>query len=285
MRAASSSVYRLPGATWSTPDRFSVVAVARDDLGGAERAVRLAGHEQPGASAGPAREQALCCSEFGKHPMPIRAIILASLVAIIPLDALARDHGEKRDPNSITALVVHTIGGPACVANTVRFMPIPKRDDDAQFWQRFLKIAPNTEAHYVIGRNGAEAQVMPLTEIANHTVGINDVSIGIELVHRGDGIEPFEEPQVTKLIEVIKDIRQEFPKISISNIVAHSDIDQRTCSCGEKPYHRRQDPGANFPMQRVIDAVRTPSDGEYGPSSLPRLVGPAPTRACASYRH
>ncbi len=213
-------------------------------------------------------------------PPPMRLIILASLVAIVPLGALARDHGEKRDTGSITALVVHTVGGPACIASTVQFRPIAKRDDDAQFWQKILKTARN-EAHYVIGRNGTAAQVMPPTDIAYHTAGINDVSIGIELVHRGDGIERFEEPQIVKLIERIKEIRQQFPKISISNIVMHSDIDQRTCYCGGKPYHRRQDPGANFPMQRVIDAVRVPSDGDYGPSSLPRLTGPAPARACA----
>jgi hypothetical protein len=206
------------------------------------------------------------------------------LVAIAPFDASGRDHGAKRGPESVTALVVHTVGGPACIANTVQFRPIPKRDDDTQFWQRFLKTARNADAHYVIGRNGTVAQVMAPTEIAYHTVGVNDVSIGIELVHRGDGMEPFEEPQVVKLIEQIKEIRQQFPKISLSNIVTHSDIDQRTCSCGGKPYHRRQDPGANFPMQRVIDAVRLPSDGEYGPSSLPRLTGPAPARACANYR-
>ena len=198
----------------------------------------------------------------------MRLIILASLVAIVPLAALARDHGEKRDTGSITALVVHTVGGPACIASTVQFRPIAKRDDDAQFWQKILKTARN-EAHYVIGRNGTAAQVMPPTDIAYHTVGINDVSIGIELVHRGDGIEPFEEAQIVKLIGLIQEIRRQFPKISISNIVMHSDIDQRTCSCGGEPYHRRQDPGANFPMERVIDAVRVPSDGDYVPSSLP----------------
>jgi hypothetical protein len=208
---------------------------------------------------------------------------VAALVAIAPLGASAREHGAKREPDGITALVVHTVGGPACVFNTVQFRPISKRDDDTQIWQRFLKGKRNAEAHYVIGRNGTVAPVMPPTEIAYHTVGINGVSIGIELVHRGDGTEPFEEPQITKLIELIKEIRQQFPKISLSNIVAHSDIDQRTCACGGKPYHRRQDPGANFPMQRVIDAVRLPGDGEYGPSSLPRLTGPAPARACASY--
>ena len=213
-------------------------------------------------------------------PPPMRLIILVSLVAMISLGALARDHGEKRDTGSITALVVHTIGGPACIGNTVQFKPIAKQRDDAQFWQKILKIARN-EAHYVIGRNGSAAQVMPPTDIAYHTAGINDVSIGIELVHRGDGIEPFEEPQIVKLIELINEIRQQFPNISISNIVMHSDIDQRTCPCNGKPYRRRQDPGANFPMQRVIDAVRLPSDGDYGPSSLPGLTGPAPARACA----
>jgi N-acetylmuramoyl-L-alanine amidase len=219
--------------------------------------------------------------QIRQTPPPMRHIILASLVAIMPLGVLARDHGERRDTGSITALVVHTVGGPACIANTVQFRPIAQREDDAQFWQKILKTARN-EAHYVIGRNGTAAKVMPPTDIAYHTVGINDISIGIELVHRGDGIEPFEEPEIVKLIELIREIRRQFPKISISNIVGHSDIDQRTCSCGGKPYRRRQDPGANFPMQRVIDAVRVPSDGDYGPPSLPRLTGPAPARACAN---
>jgi N-acetyl-anhydromuramyl-L-alanine amidase AmpD len=213
--------------------------------------------------------------------MAIRLTLLAGLLAASTLDAFARDHGEKRHPDSITALVVHTVGGPACIANTVQFRPILERDDDAQVWRKILEKAPNADAHYIIGRNGIALQVMLPTEIAYHTVGINGVSIGIELVHRGDGIEPFDETQIAKLIELIREIRQQFPNISISNIVGHNDIDQRTCLCGGKPYHRRQDPGVNFPMQRVIDAVRAPGDGAYGLSSLPRLTGPAPTRSCA----
>jgi N-acetylmuramoyl-L-alanine amidase len=214
-------------------------------------------------------------------PMAIRLTMLAWLLAASALDAFARDHGEKRHADSITALVIHTVGGPACTAKTVKFEPIPIRDDDAQFWRKILKKDPN-DAHYIIGRNGIALEVMLPTEIAHHTVGINDVSIGIELVHRGDGIEPFEETQIAKLIELIREIRQQFPNISVSNIVRHSDIDQRTCLCGGKPYRRRQDPGANFPMQRVINAVRAAGDGEYGQSSLPRLTGLAPTRSCAN---
>jgi N-acetylmuramoyl-L-alanine amidase len=213
--------------------------------------------------------------------MAIRLAILAWLLAASPLDAFARDHGEKRQSDSIAAVIVHTVGGPACNAGTVQFRPIPVRDDDAQVWRQILQKAPN-DAHYVIGRNGIALPVLLPTEIAYHTVGINGVSIGIELVHRGDGIEPFEEAQITRLIELIRELRQQFPGIAITNIVGHSDIDQRTCVCGGKPYRRRQDPGVNFPMQRVIDAVRMPGDGEYSRSFLPRLAGPAPARSCAN---
>ena len=65
----------------------------------------------------------------------------------------------------------------------------------------------------MIGRAGDVRQVMPFTEIARHTVGVNDVSIGIELVHRGDGAEPFEEAQIAALIRTIKDIRAQFSTI------------------------------------------------------------------------
>lgn len=215
--------------------------------------------------------------------MLVKLMIAALTLAILPFEALARDHGKPRDPNSIVAIVIHSVGGPACVADSVQFKPIPKRDDDSEFWQRVLKAAPNAEAHYVIGRAGIRAKVMPLTEIANHTVGINPVSVGIELIQRGDGIEPFEEPQILTLIETIRELRRQFPNIPLANIVAHSDIDQRTCSCGKVTYRRRQDPGANFPMERVLKEVRVVGDVEVDMSTLPRLLGSAPKSACATY--
>jgi N-acetylmuramoyl-L-alanine amidase len=212
------------------------------------------------------------------------ALVLAavSILAMISTGAqtFARDHGKIRDPNTITAIVIHTVGGPACISNAVRFRPIPYRDDDAQFWQRVLKAAPRADAHIVIGRNGKRADVLPITQVANHTYGANTTSIGIELVHRGDGAEAFSEPQIVKLIEVIKQIRQQYPLIRLENIVAHSDIDQRTCPCNGVIYRRRQDPGANFPMDRVLKDVQLPSDEDGRSSSLPPFTGAAPRSAC-----
>jgi N-acetyl-anhydromuramyl-L-alanine amidase AmpD len=198
------------------------------------------------------------------------------------IQTLARDHGNIRDPNTIRAIVIHTVGGPACISNAVRFRPIPERDDDAEFWRRAMRSAPSADAHIVIGRTGNKADVIPITQIANHTYGANATSIGIELVHRGDGNEPFRESQILKLIEVIKELRHRHRLISIENIVTHSDIDERTCSCGGAIYRRRQDPGANFPMDRMLKEVRLPTDEKSRPSSLPRFTGAAPKSACVT---
>jgi N-acetylmuramoyl-L-alanine amidase len=196
--------------------------------------------------------------------------------------AAARHHGRHRDAKTITAIVIHSIGGPACIAHKVQYRPIRFREDDAEFWRRILAAAPSADAHYVIGRTGQLAEVMPTTEIAYHTVGVNDVSIGIELVNRGDGQDPYPEAQIIRLIDLIKTLRQRYPAIPIENIVTHGDIDQRTCLCAHKTYRRRVDPGVNFPIQRVLKEVRQPGDVGQHPTSLPHLVGPAPARACST---
>jgi N-acetyl-anhydromuramyl-L-alanine amidase AmpD len=206
--------------------------------------------------------------------------VLAGVLAVA--HAFARDHGTERDPSNITAIVIHTVGGPACIAGMVQFRMVPQRDDDAEFWRQVLRSAPIADAHYVIGRTGNKADVLPFTQIANHTVGINPISIGIELVHRGDGVEPFEEAQIIALIDLAKEIRRQYPAIPIENIVTHSEIEQRTCSCEGINYRRRQDPGANFPIERVIRELRVANDTANNASSLPRLTGLAPDTACVT---
>jgi N-acetylmuramoyl-L-alanine amidase len=204
--------------------------------------------------------------------------ILPLVAALMLTAASAREHGRERPPGSIVAIVIHAVGGPACIGGAVRFLPIAARDDDAVFWRKVLTGAKN-DVHFVIGRGGTRLPVIPVTEIANHTVGINDVSIGIELINRGDGHEPFSGAQISNLIELIKELRGQFPAIPIENIVAHSDMDQRTCPCGGSTYRRRQDPGANFPMAKVIEAVQRPDETHAGPP-LPHLSGAAPKSAC-----
>jgi N-acetylmuramoyl-L-alanine amidase len=205
--------------------------------------------------------------------------LLPLVAALMVTAAPAREHGRERPPASVVAIVIHAVGGPACFGGAVHFHPIQQRDDDAAFWRKVLIGAPQNDVHFVIGRSGTRLPVIPMTEIANHTVGVNDVSIGIELVNRGDGQDPFPEAQISSLIELIREIRSQHPAISVGNIVAHSDIDQRTCACGGVAYRRRQDPGAAFPMAKVIEAVQRPDEAATDPP-LRRLTGHAPRSAC-----
>jgi N-acetylmuramoyl-L-alanine amidase len=209
---------------------------------------------------------------------PRRIVCAVVLIALSgPGAASAREHGTPRQPNSITAIVIHAVGGPACVAGAVRFVP---DINDTAYWDRYLRQSPTTDAHYVIGRSGDRLQVIPELEIANHTEGLNEISIGIELVNRGDGIDPFADAQIAKLIETILDLRRRY-QIPLENIVAHSDMDQRTCVCAGVPYRRRQDPGPKFPMERVLKEVRLSAAETAGQFSLPPpLTGPAPADRC-----
>jgi N-acetyl-anhydromuramyl-L-alanine amidase AmpD len=164
----------------------------------------------------------------------------------------------------------------------VLFRPISNRDDDADFWQQALLRAPTADAHFVIGRSGSIRPVIPPKEIANHALGVNDVTIGIEMVNRGDSAEPFPAEQIKSLIGLIRDLRGEFPGITIENIVRHSDVDQRICECGQATYNRRQDPGSNFPFEEVLQSVKESRD-EPKRTTLPRLTGPAPQASCAGH--
>jgi hypothetical protein len=211
-----------------------------------------------------------------------RISIVLAITLIFSSVVSARQCGKLRDPSTIATIVLHTIGGPACVRGLVEFAPIARREDDATFWRNVMRAAPEADAHFVIGRTGALAEGINITQIANHTVGANEFSIGIELVHRGDGVEPFEEAQILRLIQLIKELRLQFPKIKLSNITRHSDIDQRTCKCVGQTYRRRQDPGGNFPFDRILNAVRGPGESIISPT-VSHLTGPAPERACVTH--
>jgi len=205
---------------------------------------------------------------------------LATFVASLPASS-ARTSGKERAASDVDTIVIHSIGGPACRRNSVVFQPIPAREDDADFWKKILLKEPEADAHFVVGRDGKVAEVIPVLQIANHTVGLNDRSIGIELVNRGDGLEAFPEKQVSAIVELIKSLQDRFPSIPRTNIIRHSDFDQRTCMCGDEAYRRRQDPGAAFPFDKVMSEIR--SDGvQTSPLALPEvLTGPAREQACA----
>lgn len=104
-------------------------------------------------------------------------------------------------------------------------------------------------AHYLIGRDGTVYQLVDETARAWHagvsywggTTDLNSASIGIELDN--DGEEPFAEPQIERLLEVLRDLKERYA-IPRANFLGHGDVAPR----------RKVDPSALFPWARLAAA-------------------------------
>ncbi len=145
--------------------------------------------------------------------------------------------------------------------------PSPAHPATPSAGRAFFDRHPFLGIHYVVDREGVVLASTPEHRVANHALDNNDTTIGIELVHDGDGKEPFGGRQIEALIGLLKSIRARHA-VPIDNIKGHSDVDERTFACGGQRYKTKMDPGANFPWGRVRAELR----GEP-----PRLVsGPMP---------
>lgn len=108
--------------------------------------------------------------------------------------------------------------------------------------------------HYTVGRDGSLWQHVREQDKAWHAGkselnGVPDVnrrSIGIELVNKGDGIEPFTEAQYEKLEELVTWLVVEYD-VPPAHVLGHKDV--------ALPKGRKIDPAANFDWERIHDAV------------------------------
>lgn len=189
-------------------------------------------------------------------------MLVGAVALAAPGPAAATISGPRRD--TIDSIIVHAISGPHCARGQLAFSGAP---GDAQRWKKFFDRHPFLGIHYVVDRDGVVLASTPEDRVANHALDNNDATIGIELVHEGDGREPFGPKQIAALVGLLKSIRARH-NVAIDSIKGHSDVDVRTFACGGQSYKTKMDPGANFPWGRVRAELR----GEP-----PRLVsGPAP---------
>ena len=154
----------------------------------------------------------------------------------------------------VHTIIVHAVSGPSCLLGRVVYSGAP---GNAQRWKRFFDDHPFLGIHYVVDRDGTVLASTPENRQANHALGNNEGTIGIELVHAGDGVEPFGDKQIEALIELIKSIRTRY-KIPLENIKSHGEVDTRTFPCGGRDMKSRVDPGANFPWAKLRAALSSP---------------------------
>ena len=176
---------------------------------------------------------------------------MASSTLVTSIGAQATTSGAKR--TAVDTIIVHAISGPdtRCPGGKMAFSGAP---GDADRWKSFFDKHPFLGIHYVVDRDGKVDASTPESRVANHALDNNDTSIGIELVHDGDGTEPFENAQIDALIGLLRSIRSRHD-VAIENIRGHADVDARTFRCEGRVQKTKMDPGANFPWERVRAAL------------------------------
>jgi N-acetylmuramoyl-L-alanine amidase len=191
-------------------------------------------------------------------------IVMASAMSLALLgSAEATTSGSPRR-EAVDTIIVHAISGPSCASGRLEFSGAP---GDAERWKGFFDRHPFLGIHYVVDREGVALASTPEDRVANHALDNNATTIGIELVHDGDGAEPFAPKQIDALIRLLRSIRSRHD-VPIENIKGHSDVDERKFTCGGNVHKTKMDPGANFPWERVRAALR----GEPRLVSEPTLV-------------
>src|SRR5690606_21101584 len=137
---------------------------------------------------------------------------------------------------------------------------------------------PHSEvsAHYVIGRQGDVYQMLNDYVRGWHAgVGkwgtltdLNSISLGIELDNNGK--EPFTEPQIYSLLNLLDSLKHKYT-IPAANFIAHSDIAPT----------RKVDPSAFFPWKRLAehgfglwqDEILLDPPENFNPEDALRIIG------------
>jgi N-acetylmuramoyl-L-alanine amidase len=93
---------------------------------------------------------------------------------------------------------------------------------------------PNTCAHFVVDRSGAIYQLVPVTIMCRHTVGLNYTAIGIENVGYSDREILGHPAEMRASLALTRWLRCEY-RISIANVIGHNES-------LSSPYHHENVP-------------------------------------------
>lgn len=139
---------------------------------------------------------------------------------------------------------------------------IPTLERTTAAFQRGEPQNPNpVSAHYTVGRDGSIVQNVSTFARSWHAgvsvgpdgrKGLNDCTVGIELVNLNDGKDPYPDAQLQALRGLIAEIRRRFP--TVKYLASHEYIAQ--------PPGRKNDP-KNFPWDRFRDLGLPIYTGEH----------------------
>jgi len=113
-------------------------------------------------------------------------------------------------------------------------------DSFSATWNTFASDTPDTElggppgdcAHFVVDRDGTIYQLVPLTTMCRHTVGLNWTAVGIEIVGTSDASILENPRQLVASLRLTLWLMTRF-HISLPNVIGHSES-------LTSPYHRER---------------------------------------------
>jgi len=176
---------------------------------------------------------------------------LAFLCLCTPTNA--RTTGPLRD-SPPDLIVIHATGGPTCDANNKPiWVPAGTLEDNI----RTIEAHPRLGIHYMIDRDGKQVASIPENRVAYNVLTHSKRSIAIELINDGDGVDPFPEPQLASLVDMLKTLTHRYG-IPRSGIKGHEDLDRTRMPCAPNR-KRKVDPGAAFPWPEVLRRTFAPN--------------------------
>lgn len=188
---------------------------------------------------------ALSCDTSGmNHAMPV--------IHDQPLPYIAKL--QARDVADIDLVVIH------CTE-------LPDLATAREYGERIVHPSgTGNSGHYYIDRDGVTIRYVPEDRIAHHVRGMNEHTLGIELVNIGrypdwfdsrnqTMTEPYTDAQVDALIALLAHLRATLP--NLRRIAGHEDLDTAQVEASDDPglqVPRKLDPGPLFPWPRVLAA-------------------------------
>jgi N-acetylmuramoyl-L-alanine amidase len=176
-------------------------------------------------------------------------LALVACFFIAGSEAQARRSGATQ--SIIDLVVIHSTGGPTCDRKTGK--PVWIKGGTLEENMRVIEAHPKLGIHYMIDRDGVLRKSIPEGQVAHHIYSFSARSIAIELINDGDGMDPFPEPQLTALVNLLLEI-EERRGIGRNGVKRHSDLDTAVMPCDRKK-RRKVDPGAAFPFAAILDRV------------------------------
>lgn len=189
-------------------------------------------------------------NHFDPAPVLKASTLVAMFMALVAGSAMAIKAGPART-KTVDMVVLHSTGGPTCDAVTGQ--PVWVKAGTLRANVQHIEAHPKLGIHYMIDRDGTSRTSVPEDQLAHHVFKYSARSIAIELINDGDGLDPFPEPQLNALVELLRGITRR-QGIGPAGIKRHSDLDHSPLPCA-KNQRRKVDPGAAFPFQAVVDRV------------------------------